>query len=91
MGRFKLVCSAIALCVILSSGCANRGVGSWAVSEDGTDFVGRYIGGGSHHAGPRRPTEGTWARDYAGLDIFHLIDLRWAHSPLAAHDGIGSY
>jgi|CXWL01.1.fsa_nt_gi hypothetical protein len=91
MGRAARLLLTLALLAVASSGCANRGVGTWALAEDGADFVGRYMGGGSHYGSVRDRTEGTWARDYAGLDLFHLIDLRWAHSTLAEQDGIGSY
>ena len=91
MGRPSRLLFTLALLALASSGCANRGVGTWAIAEDGADFVGRHMGGGSHFGSARGHNEGTWARDYAGLDLFHLIDLRWAHSTLVEQDGIGSY
>lgn len=66
----------------------------WAVSEDveGAAFVGRYVGGGTHFGRERLPDEGTWCRDYSGLDSLKVIELRWADPPESnPQGGIGSY
>lgn len=81
-------------CMLLSlwlGGCASTQIAPWAIERGREPYVGRYIGGGAHFGEPRRWHEGTWARDYAGLDLFHLVELRWSHSRSYRQGGIGSY
>lgn len=76
---------------VLIGGCASSGTAPWAIYDAGENYVGRYMGGGAHGGEARLREEGTWARDYAGLDVAHLVDLRWSHSPFHRQGGIGSY
>ena len=75
----------------LICGCASGGTAPWVIYEASENYVGQYMGGGAHLGEARRRQEGTWARDYAGLDIAHLVQLRWSHSRHHRQGGIGSY
>ena len=77
--------------VVMLAGCTSAGMSPMAISRDAEGEFGRYMGGGTHFGRVRRANEGMWARDYAGLDVLYLIDLRY--SPWAAQhgDGFGSY
>ncbi len=91
-GRFSFVGVALA---ILACGCGPSYISSpLAVSaeNESSAFVGRYFGGGTHFGRGRRFNEGTWGRDYSGLDFGKLIELRWAAPPQSnPQGGIGSY
>lgn len=56
--------------------------------------IGYYVGGGarqkSRHAEQRRPPEGVWGTDYAGLVIPKHVELGWWHGR-RAQGGTGSY
>ena len=56
--------------------------------------VGYYVGGGARVHGwlgeERRPHEGTWGTDYAGLLVHKKIDLRWSHGG-RYQGGVGAY
>lgn len=72
-------------------GCSGADRSPLALSRELEGESGRYMGGGNPLGGPRRPHEGTWARDYVGLNFFFLSDLRWSHSPDVGTEGLGSY
>ncbi len=72
-------------------GCTTGGRSPLAIRDDWEPYVGRHIGGGQHFGQSRRTSEGTWARDYSGLDVFHIIDLRWFHRSDHQQVGLGSY
>ncbi len=76
---------------LILGGCSATGVSALAIRGDEENYVGRYAGGGAHFGEAREVHEGTWARDYAGLDRLHLVELRWSHSPRHRQGGMGSY
>jgi hypothetical protein len=90
-GRTILLVSVLA--AVMTSGCAQRNRGLSLLAVPGTDgnYVGRYVGGGRLFGRTRHPQEGVWARDYAGLDVFHLFELRWSHTNEFRQGGMGSY
>ena len=68
LGRLSFPGVALA---ILACGCGPSYMSSpLAVSEENESaaFVGRYFGGGTHFGRERRVGEGTWGRDYSGLE-----------------------
>lgn len=91
-GRLMFAGAALAIEVC---GCGPSNMSSpLAVSEEFEHafVVGRYFGGGTHFGRERETSEGTWARDYSGLDFLKLIELRWADPPASnPQGGIGSY
>jgi len=89
---FPAVAAMLGLVVVAAGvGCDAGGRSPLAIRDDWEPYVGRHIGGGQHFGQSRRATEGTWARDYSGLDAFHIIDLRWSHRSDRQQVGLGSY
>jgi hypothetical protein len=81
----------LAFFILPLTGCQSGGISPLAVRSDRGNYVGRYIGGGKHFGQARHRHEGIWARDYAGLDLFHIIELRWSHSQRHHQGGLDIY
>lgn len=93
VGRYlAAILTVLGLSIALwGAGCSAGGRSPFAIRDDWEPAVGQYIGGGQHFGRSRRATEGTWGRDYSGLDFFHIIDLRWSHRSDHRQVGLGSY
>lgn len=84
--------SAAAACFLLAAvGCGPRDVSLLAVQRAHEGLHGRYMGGGQHFGQARYRDEGTWANDWEGLDLLHVIEPRWSHSQSFKREGLGSY
>lgn len=77
--------------LLVVTGCAHTERSLLAIRCYDENDVGRYIGGGALGGEARRRHEGVWARDYAGLDVFRVLELRWSHSKRYRQGGMGSY
>lgn len=73
------------------SGCATAGLSPFAAATRPKDYAGRYVGGGAHFGQKRHANEGTWAREYVGMDPLRLVQLRWSHSKSFRQGGRGCY
>lgn len=76
---------------LLATGCDSASRSPLAIRADWEPYVGRHVGGSRHFGGSRRTMQGVWGRDYSGLDLFHIIDLRWSHHSQHQQVGLGSY
>lgn len=81
----------LTIALLIQIGCRSDGISPLAVRSDQGNYVGRYMGGGKHFGQARHRHEGIWARDYAGLDFFHIIELRWSHSQRHYQGGLDIY
>jgi len=72
-------------------GCRTGDASPLAIHDEHENVVGRYVGGGLHFGKPRDRRQGIWARDYAGLDSCHLVELRWSGCDSHRQGGMGSY
>lgn len=84
----------------LLSGCRATDTSPLAVEPRHEGVHGRHLGGSVHFGEARRADEGTWGADFVGLDILHLVELRWSRAtragrpPLTSHaepGGLGNY